>query len=39
MKMLQQVEVMSPAKCSTHLSSAVSVATLCDFVATQKLAI
>jgi hypothetical protein len=37
MKMLQQVEVRSPAKRSTRPSSAVRVATLYDFAATLKL--
>jgi hypothetical protein len=37
MKMLQLVEVRSPAKRSTRLSSAVRVATLYDFAATLKL--
>jgi hypothetical protein len=37
MKMLQQVEVRSPAKRSARLSSAVRVATLYDFAATLKL--
>jgi hypothetical protein len=37
MKMLQQVEVRSPAKRSTRLISAVRVATLYDFAATLKL--
>jgi hypothetical protein len=39
MKMLQQVEVRSPAKRSTRLSSVLRVATLYDFVVTLKLAI
>jgi hypothetical protein len=39
MKMLQQFEVRSPAKCSTRLSSAVHFATLYDFAVTLKLAI
>jgi hypothetical protein len=37
MKMLQQVELRSPAKRSTRLSSAVRVATLYDFAVTMKL--
>jgi hypothetical protein len=37
MKMLQQVEVRSPARRPTCLSSAVRVATLHDFAATLKL--
>jgi hypothetical protein len=37
MKKLQQVEVKSPAKRPTRLSSAVHVATLYDFAATLKL--
>jgi hypothetical protein len=36
MKMLQQVEVRSPAKRSTRLISAVRVATLYDFAVTLK---
>jgi hypothetical protein len=39
MKMLQQIEMRSPAKSSTRLSSTVCVATLYDFAMTLKLVI